>query len=138
MNDAVLLDTCVCLWLMHGDRMSVPSRQAIRTAQSGAAGVHVSAITAWEVATLVRKGRYRLLLSPEVWFAQLLDLPGIRLAALAPDVLMESVFLPGDPPPDPADRMIAATARRHGHLLITRDRRLLGYGDQGHVRALAC
>jgi PIN domain nuclease of toxin-antitoxin system len=34
--------------------------------------------------------------------------------------------------------MIVATARHHGFVLVTRDRRLIGYGDQGHLRILAC
>ncbi|MGH6912566.1 MAG: PIN domain-containing protein, partial [Geminicoccales bacterium] len=67
MDEEVLLDTCACLWLTRGEPMSRASRQAIRRAQTSHAGVYVSAITAWEVATLVSKGRYRLFVSPQVW-----------------------------------------------------------------------
>ncbi len=119
--------------------MSPASRQAIAEAQrAGAGGVHVSPITAWEVATLVRKGRYRLAVSPKVWFVRLLDLPGVRLAGMTPDVLIDSVFLSGDPPPDPADRIIAATARHYGLVLVTRDKGLIAYGARGHLRTLTC
>jgi PIN domain nuclease of toxin-antitoxin system len=138
MPEAVLLDTCACLWLTHGDPMSPPSRRAIREAQADRSGVYVSAITAWEVATLVSRGRYRLFVSPQVWFARLLALAGVRLAPLAPEILIESAFLPGEPPKDPADRMIAATARQHGLTLITRDRKLAAYAAQDHLRVLPC
>ena len=138
MAEAVLLDTCACLWLTRGEPMSRASRQAVRRAQTSHVGVYVSAITAWEVATLVSKGRYRLFVSPQVWFARLLALAGVRLATLTPEILIESAFLPGDPPKDPADRMIAATARQHGLTVISRDRKLVAYAEQDYLRLLAC
>lgn len=138
MDEAVLLDTCACLWLTRGEPMTRASRQAIRKAQTSHVGVYVSAITAWEVATLVSKGRYRLFVSPQVWFARLLALAGVRLATLTPEILIESAFLPGDPPKDPADRMIAATARQYGLAVISRDRRLITYAGQEHLRVIAC
>ena len=57
---------------------------------------------------------------------------------MPPELLILSSFLPGSPPRDPADRILAATAREFGYVLMTRDRLLLDYADQGHVRALSC
>jgi PIN domain nuclease of toxin-antitoxin system len=68
----------------------------------------------------------------------LLATPTVRLADMSPDLLIASSFLPGRPPRDPADRIIAATARDYGCTLMTRDRALLDYGEQGHIRVLAC
>jgi PIN domain nuclease of toxin-antitoxin system len=65
-------------------------------------------------------------------------MPGIRLAPLTPKILLASTMLPGAPPSDPADRIIAATARALGKTLITRNARLLDYSRQGHIRAIAC
>lgn len=138
MAEPVLLDTCACLWLTHGDLMSAESRRVIRDAQLSSAGVHISPITAWEVATLVAKGRYRLMVAPKVWFGRLLGLTGVRLLPLSTDILIDSAFLPGTPPADPADRILAATARSFGHVLITRDSALIPYGLQGHIRTLTC
>jgi PIN domain nuclease of toxin-antitoxin system len=53
-------------------------------------------------------------------------------------LLIASSFLPGKPPRDPTDRIIAATARELGALLVTRDRVLLEYGEAGHIAAMAC
>ena len=61
--------------------MSPQSIAAISAAQAQNAGVFVSPITAWEIATLVARSRIQLSMSPEAWFNALLALPGVRLAA---------------------------------------------------------
>jgi PIN domain nuclease of toxin-antitoxin system len=100
--------------------------------------IYVSPITAWEVGLLAARGRISLRMSPDKWFDRLLGAPGIRLAEMPPGVLIASSFLPGDDPADPADRIIAATAREYDLRLVTRDRRLLAYAESGYCRALAC
>jgi PIN domain nuclease of toxin-antitoxin system len=62
----------------------------------------------------------------------------VQLADLSPDLLIASSYLPGKPPKDPTDRILAATARELGATLVTRDRTLLDYGKQGHVAVLEC
>jgi PIN domain nuclease of toxin-antitoxin system len=42
------------------------------------------------------------------------------------------------PPRDPADRILPATARDLGAPLITRDRLLLKYGEDGQVSTILC
>lgn len=133
----LLLDTCAAVWLANGDTMSSESRAAIAAAQAGA-GVFVSPISAWEIATLVARNRLQLTPTPEAWFARLIDLPGVRLAPMPPKLLIASAFLPGRPPRDPADRIIAATARFHALAIVTRDSELIPYGQAGHVVTIAC
>ena len=87
---------------------------------------------------LTSRGRLQLLIRPERWFSNLFEVPGVRLAEMSPDVLIASSYLPGKPPKDPTDRIMAATARELGATLITRDRALLDYGAQGHVAVLEC
>jgi PIN domain nuclease of toxin-antitoxin system len=134
---AVLLDTRAAIWLINGDPMSPHSRAAITKAQAGP-GVFVSPISAWEITTLVARNRLLLTLAPEVWFARLIDLPGVRLAPMPPTLLIASAFLPGSPPRDPADRIIAATARAYDLAIVTRDSELIPYGKAGHVTTIAC
>ncbi len=133
----MLLDTCAAIWVANGDPIAESARTAIEEAVVEN-GILVSPITAWEVATLVSKGRLTLSMAPDSWFEALLALPGLRLAPMPPRTLVASAFLPGAPPTDPADRIIAATARADNLVLTTRDRKLLDYGEQGHARVLAC
>ncbi len=134
---ALLLDTCAVLWIANGDEVSDEARRAVEEA-ADMDEVLVSPISAWEVATLVRKGRVALSMEPASWFDAVLALPGVRLAPMPPRTLMASAFLPGDPPADPADRIVAATARAEDLVLVTRDRKLVSYGEAGHVRVLPC
>jgi len=64
--------------------------------------------------------------------------PGTALAEMTPELLLESSFLPGNLHKDPADRILAATARQYGYTLMTRDRALLDYARQGHLSVLEC
>ena len=110
----------------------------IEAEQRGGQGVFVSPFTAWEVATLVSKGRLKLTITPELWFVDLMHLPGLRLAPLTPEILIASTKLPGAPPRDPADRIIAATARSLDLTVVTRDGELLPYAAAGHLAAIRC
>jgi PIN domain nuclease of toxin-antitoxin system len=134
----LLWDTCAAIWIYEKARLAQAALDALGTAHREGVPSYISAITAWEVGMLASRGRLQLLIRPERWFANLFDVPGVRLADISPDVLIASSFLPGKPPKDPTDRIIAATARELGATLVTRDRALLAYGDQGHVAVLEC
>lgn len=99
--------------------------------------VLIPAISIWEVAMLVGKGRLALSMPIGEWCRQALALPGFSLAHLTPDVAIESCQLPGGLHHDPADRMIAATARVLGATVVTRDEKLLAYGTAGHIVTVA-
>jgi PIN domain nuclease of toxin-antitoxin system len=134
----LLWDTCAAIWIYEKARLSQAALDAMGAAYREGVLSYVSPITAWEVGILVSRRRLQLLIRPERWFANLFEVPGVRLADLSPDLLIASSFLPGKPPRDPADRIIIATARDLGATLVTRDRALLGYGEQGHVAVLEC
>jgi PIN domain nuclease of toxin-antitoxin system len=134
----LLLDTCTLIFMTERTRMAPAAVETLQAATEGGEITYVSPITAWEVGMLSSRGRLQLLIRPERWFSNLFEVPGVRLAEMSPDVLIASSFLPGKPPKDPTDRIIAATARELGATLITRDRALLDYGAQGHVAVLAC
>lgn len=134
----ILLDTCAAMFLVADERMSEAARQAIDAAAGVDAPLLVSPITAWEVGMMEGKGRFRSSLTPQRWWATLLSAPGIVLCPLTAEILMASWSLPGVLNKDPADRIIAATAREHGYTVVTRDRALLAYAGEGHIRAVAC
>ena len=133
----LLLDTNAAIWLSRDELKASASEKLDEAARVGVA-TYLSPITAWEVGLLVAKNRLNLLMTPRRWFARLLDMPGISLADLSPDILMASSFLPGTPPRDPADRILLATARELGATLVTRDRLILKYGEDGQVSTIAC
>ena len=133
-----LLDTCAVIWIANGDPLREPAASGLREAYADGITLGVSPMTAWEVAMLASKGKIALSLAPEVWFARFRALPGVALAELPPEVLMASCALPGAPPADPVDRILAATARAFGYTLVTRDRHLLAYGGEGHLLVMGC
>ena len=85
---------------------------------------------------LVSKGRLALDRDVGEWVSAGSSLPGMRMEPLSPEIAVASTRLPGDLHPDPADRMIAATARHLGAMLVTADRMLLDYSARGHLKAL--
>ena len=134
-STAVVLDTHTLVWLLQGSERLGPGARALIEAAAKGDGAFVAAISAWEIAMLVAKGRLALDREVGEWLDAALALPGLRLAPLDPQVAVDSTRLPGQPHGDPADRMIVATARRHTATLITDDAQVLAYSAAGHVKA---
>lgn len=133
----ILLDTCAAIWASEAQGLSRGAQDVIEQAERDRVPLFVSPITAWEMGMLVAKGRVALLASPLVWFAGLLE-AGVELADLSPSILVDASLLPHSRLRDPADRVVAATARALGYRIMTRDRPLLDYAAAGHVQAIAC
>ena len=133
----LLLDTHAAIWLSRDELKASASEKLDEAARAGAA-TYLSPITAWEVGQLVSRNRLNLGATPQRWFARILAMPNVHLAELSPEILIASSFLPGEPPSDPADRILLATARDLGATLVTRDRAILAYGESGQVSTLAC
>lgn len=134
----LLWDTCAAIWIYEEAKLSQASLDAMAAANREGVPSYISPITAWEIGMLVSHGRLQLLIKPERWFANLFEAPGVRLAEMSPELLIASSYLPGRPPNDPTDRIIATTARELGATLVTRDRALLEYGKQGHIAVVEC
>lgn len=137
MKRPFLLDTCAALWIV-GNEISQATADLLSEARNSGLLTYVSPITAWEVGTLARKGKFKSHYTPQRWFEQLMGAPDTVLAEMSAKVLMESSFLPGSLHYDPADRILAATAREYGYTLMTRDRALLDYAKEGHLSAVEC
>ncbi len=137
-SSPLLLDTCAAIWFADDLPMASAAVEAMNRSFSDLVSVYVSPISAWEIGILCSRGRMRFPVPPQSWFKRLRSFEGMALADLSPEILIGSSFLPGQPPRDPADRILAATAREFGYTLVTRDRPLLEYGDQGHLKTLAC
>lgn len=133
----ILLDTCAALWMSNGQKLRDAATRELFAAGETDGGILVSPITAWEVGQLVSKGRLALALDPTEWFQKLLK-NGVVMTELSPAILVASSFLPSPLLRDPADRIVAATARALDLRLMTADRPLLEFAAAGHMHALAC
>lgn len=89
--------------------------------------VTVSAISCWEIGALTQHGRLELTMSAADWIARCEALPFLTVAPIDARVALRAAELPAVHK-DPADRLIVATAIALGAALVTKDRRLDGYG----------
>lgn len=135
---ALLLDTCALIWTALNQPLAEPARAAIEREVAQGGAVFVSPISAWELGLLASASRIVLTTPPARWFHLFVHRRGVALAAMTPDILIASSFLPGVLHRDPADRILCATARECGQTIVTRDRKILDYAAAGHCRALAC
>ena len=132
----LLLDTHVLVRLTDGNqRLGARARDVIRLAYREDRAA-VSAITPWEIALLVSKKRLTLDQDVLSWVHTALAVPGVRLIPLDPEIAVASTRLPWEMHPDPADRVLVATARHLGATLVTADEALLEFARKGHFKAL--
>ena len=122
----ILLDTHIWVWWVHRDER-LPARLLSFIDRHEHSTLGVCAISCWEVAKLVERGRLRLPMPTSDWLHAALAYPGVRLLELSPDIAAEACSLPGDFHADPADQIIVATARHHGVGLVTLDERIRRY-----------
>src|SRR5690349_16342491 len=105
----LLLDTCAMIFIATGRAMTPRARQEVRAA-STAGAILVSPVSAWEVGLLSARKGVPFRPDPKSWFQLFMTFPGARLTPLTPDITIESSFLPQPIHPDPADRLLIATA----------------------------
>jgi PIN domain nuclease of toxin-antitoxin system len=116
----IVLDTHAWIWWTGSPgRLSARARAAVEAADA----LGVSAISVWELATLVAKKRLELDRDVLAWARQALALPRVSLLPLTPEIAVASCTLPAAFPGDPADRIIVATARESAAAVVSRDAR---------------
>lgn len=115
----IVLDTHAWLWwLAAPERLSQAAREAIEQAPR----IGVSTLSAWEVAMLAVRGRISLDRDVGLWVRQALADERVESLAPSADVAVAAGLLDAQSfPGDPVDRLIYATARSTGAVLITRD-----------------
>lgn len=130
----IVLDTHTLVWWVTGDpQLSANASAAIASEQQDSGQILVSAITPWEIAMLVQKGRMALAMDLDEWLAAVEGMDGVRMVPISSRVAVQSVQLPGNFHKDPADRLIVALAREINVPLITADEKIHSYP---HVRWL--
>ena len=116
----LVLDTHVWVFYVTGmyEKLSKPAHTALTQAEA----LHVSTISCWEVALLVKRGRLGID-NVGQWLQDALQFPRIRLINLSPQILTRSVFLENFHA-DPADRMIVATSEIESIPLVSADQKI--------------
>jgi PIN domain nuclease of toxin-antitoxin system len=120
----ILLDTHVAIWILRNDAALGKKARTKAVAALDDGQLAISAISFWEIALLIAKGRLRSLDDPSETRVLMLR-TGIREMPLTGDIAILAVQL--DLHSDPADRFIAATAIAHDAMLMTADETLLAW-----------
>jgi len=123
----ILLDTHALLWWVNDPSLLSTAAQIAIGSAVHSSTVQVSCISSWEIALLVERGRLQLTLDVRDWLYRCEKLPFLSFIPVSNAIAVESVRLPGFPHPDPADRIIAATALSLGAELVTKDDKLRNY-----------
>ena len=130
----IVLDTHTLIWWVNGDQqLSAKAKKAIESELSAEGQVIISAISAWEIAMLIAKGRLALTMDIDDWLETIASIEGVSFVSVDTDVAVQSVRLPGEFHPDPADRLIVALARHHSVPLVTADAKIREYR---HVKTI--
>lgn len=133
----ILLDTHVLIWWVNGDlsRLSKAALAAINlhNQSNQKQQLLVSAISCWEVAMLLKRGRLSLSMDSEKWFNLIFAIPAIKFLPLQPRVAINAIRLPEPFHADPADRFLVAQARQLNLPLVSADARIRQYA---HVQSI--
>lgn len=125
----LLLDTHILLWWLAGEGSLQPSQiAALETAEARDERLAIAAITLWEIAKLCEHGRIVLATTPDALLEHVETHARITVLPLDGRIALESTRLGPRFHRDPADQLIAATARVHGLRLVTADERIRSSG----------
>ena len=114
----LLLDTHAFVWLASDlDRLPERAKAAV-TDNAGA--LYVSGIMGLEVGLAVKRGRLELPLAPEEFIAEAKRQHGIGEIPVTGAIGCMAASLP-DVHNDPFDRILIATARLHGAVILSKD-----------------
>ena len=133
----ILIDTHILIWMITANDTLSKEAFAVIEQAVPERRMLLSAISLWEITMLVQKKRLEFSMPIRMWLERALTTPGLALAPLSPEVLIESCLLPGEVHADPADQMILATARIENAILITRDRNIIKYAKSKKMAYIA-
>lgn len=122
----ILLDTHAAFWLNRApEKLSRDAARAIRKA-AFSTGLGLSCISLWELAMLVEAGKLLVRTTTSRGFLDaLVQTPGLVVLDITTEIAVLATQFPSDFPRDPADRIIAATARALNLSLVTKDQTML-------------
>ena len=117
----IILDTHAWIWWTNeSTNLSTTAMDAIDESNI----IGIAAISCWEVAMLVSKGRIGFSMDVQIWIDLALQRPKVKLLPLTPEIAVLSTRLPGQFHGDPADRLIAASSLVHKAPLVSKDEKI--------------
>jgi PIN domain nuclease of toxin-antitoxin system len=120
-----LLDTHILVWWqLNSKRLTQAQSRVLDDLEERDQPAGLSAISLRELAKMIQSGRLTVGVSLESWLDSIASHPLLTIFPLTPEIAAESVRLGDNFPGDPADQIIAATARHHGLKLLTSDDRI--------------
>jgi len=132
-----VLDTHVLLWaLLQPEELSQEIKDQINLAQENSQ-LFLSSISLWEIAMLKFKKRINIYEPIKEFLESITNIAGVVIKDISPEIAAESILLMDNFHGDPADRIIVATAKSYGAILLTRDQKILNWADLGHIKSLA-
>ena len=118
----ILIDTHALVWAVDDSKkLSRAAASAIRRARNSG-GIAISAISVWEISSLLARGRVRAYGTLEASIKMFLE--GVAVRPITAEICALGALFPEDYSHDPADRIIGGTARAEGLTLITHDERI--------------
>lgn len=124
----IVLDTHTLIWWVDSpQKLSYKARKIIDGEKRKEGNILVSSISTLEIYRLVKNGKLQLINDVDSWFEKIENLSAVRFIPIDNKIAVASVNLPDFSHKDPADRIIIATAQIMGAVLITSDKKILGY-----------
>jgi PIN domain nuclease of toxin-antitoxin system len=121
----IVVDTHAWIWwVSKPDKLGRKARSCLERATE----IGLSAISVWEAAMLVARGRIRLDRSTGEWIRDALAVDRLRVLPVDAGTALTAATIGAAIHYDPADRLIVATALEAGAPLITKDAAITGSG----------
>ena len=128
-SESLLLDTHIWLWLVSGERGAASDeawniiRSSVREGRAA-----ISDITFWELA--MKGSKHKMGFEPDTrsFLLEAKQAAKISVIEINRNLLIDGALL--DAHPDPADRLIIATARKYNIRLATADRRIISWAKK--------
>ena len=120
----IVLDTHALIWwVTNSSKLSTKARKLIEAAARNRTVV-TSAISIFEIATAVRRGRLVFNIPVDAWLHALGQMTELGIEPITAEIARIAASFDDVMPGDPADRIIAATTLTLNARLVTKDTRL--------------
>lgn len=120
----IILDTCAFIWdALNHKKLTIKARKRIEKADQQQQ-LAVCDISLWEVAMLIKKGRFTVDTTASHFNQLALQARSIDVLPITPEIAELSISFDSTISNDPADRLIAASAIIHDAEIVTADHNL--------------